>query len=115
MHEPSPANTSEASPAATDVSRAWFSATIVEFARTSSDEIIGRLTRNCGFPVRPTDRASWLCQIEILRSSLVGRTGTLMMEFAIPRMGRRIDVVLLIGPVVFAIEFKVGQSAFERS
>ncbi len=37
------------------------------------------------------------------------------MEFAIPRMGRRIDVVLLIGPVAFAIEFKVGESVFERS
>lgn len=30
-------------------------------------------------------------------------------------MGRRIDAVLLIGPVVFVIEFKVGESAFERA
>ncbi len=37
------------------------------------------------------------------------------MEFSIPRMGRRIDVVLLIGPVVFAVEFKVGDTAYERS
>lgn len=29
-------------------------------------------------------------------------------------MGRRIDAVLLIGPVVFVIEFKVGERAFER-
>jgi hypothetical protein len=30
-------------------------------------------------------------------------------------MGRRIDAVLLIGPVVFVIEFKVGESAFDRA
>ena len=30
-------------------------------------------------------------------------------------MGRRIDTVLLIGPVVFAIEFKVGDASFDRA
>jgi len=30
-------------------------------------------------------------------------------------MGRRIDVVLIIGPVIFANEFKVGEKAFDRS
>jgi hypothetical protein len=36
-------------------------------------------------------------------------------EFNIPRMGRRIDVVLTIGPLVFAIEFKVGETVFDRA
>src|SRR5438105_4323251 len=30
-------------------------------------------------------------------------------------MGRRIDVALVIGPVIFAIEFKVGEKVFDRS
>ena len=30
-------------------------------------------------------------------------------------MGRRIDVVLVIGPVIFAVEFKVGEKTFDRS
>jgi hypothetical protein len=30
-------------------------------------------------------------------------------------MGKRIDVVLLIGPVIFVIEFKVGENAFSSS
>ena len=30
-------------------------------------------------------------------------------------MGRRIDVVLVIGSVIFAVEFKVGEKAFDRS
>jgi len=37
------------------------------------------------------------------------------LEFNIPRMGRRIDAVLVVGPVVFVIEFKVGESNFERA
>jgi hypothetical protein len=30
-------------------------------------------------------------------------------------MGRRIDVVLVVGPVVFAIEFKVGEKTLDRA
>lgn len=30
-------------------------------------------------------------------------------------MGKRIDIVLLIGPVIFALEFKVGESHFTSS
>ena len=37
------------------------------------------------------------------------------MEFSIPRMGRRIDAVLLIGPIVFVVEFKVGEVDFDRA
>jgi hypothetical protein len=37
------------------------------------------------------------------------------LEFNIPRMGSRVDAVLLIGPVVFVVEFKVGEAAFDRA
>ncbi len=39
----------------------------------------------------------------------------MFLEFSIPRMGRRVDAVLLIGPVVFVIEFKVGERVFDRA
>src|SRR5262249_34662721 len=42
-------------------------------------------------------------------------TGTILFEFSIPRMGRRIDAVVLTGPIVFVLEFKVGASSFERA
>ena len=54
-------------------------------------------------------------QIGFLKEHLVGLTGALFLEFNIPRMGRRIDAVLLVGPVVFVIEFKVGESEFDRA
>jgi hypothetical protein len=56
-----------------------------------------------------------MAQIQFLRSQLNGLSGSLFFEFNIPRMGRRIDVVLLVGPVVFVVEFKVGEKAYDRS
>jgi len=38
--------------------------------------------------------------------------GSIFFEYSIPRMGRRIDVVLLIGSTIFVLEFKVGEKEF---
>ena len=51
----------------------------------------------------------------MLQAQLGGLTGLLFMEFSIPRMGRRIDVVLLTKCIVFVVEFKVGYTVFERA
>ena len=56
-----------------------------------------------------------MAEIGFLREQLIGLTGVLFLEFNIPRMGRRIDTVLVVGPVVFVIEFKVGESNFDRA
>jgi hypothetical protein len=104
------------SPRVTSVSsRAWYSAPVGDFLQTQPDTIVGRLARNSDFPLLPTQKDAWLEQIGFLQDRLVGLTGALFLEFNIPRMGRRIDAVLLLGPVVFVIEFKVGQSVFERA
>src|SRR5579872_1236638 len=95
-------------------SRAWYSASITEFLHTDSDTIVGRLTTNSDFAVLPEQRDAWLFEIRLLQDRLVGLAGSLFMEFSIPRMGRRIDAVLLTGPIVFVIEFKVGDNAFDR-
>ncbi len=56
-----------------------------------------------------------ISQISILQECLSGLSGAIFLEFNIPRMGRRIDAVLLVGPVVFVVEFKVGVSAFDSA
>ena len=96
-------------------SRAWYGASIAEFLQTQPDTILGQLVRNSAFSLLPTQKDAWLTQIDLLQDRLVGLSGSLFLEFNIPRMGRRIDAVLLIGPVVFVIEFKVGESEFERA
>jgi hypothetical protein len=96
-------------------SRAWFSASISDFLQTQPDAVVGRLATNSDFTLLLTQKDAWLAQIGFLQAHLVGLSGSLFLEFNIPRMGRRIDTVLLIGPVVFVIEFKMGESAFERA
>ena len=95
--------------------RAWYNATISDFLQTESDAILGRLTANSSFAVMPTQRDAWLEQFDILRSCFRGLSGSLFLEFNIPRMGRRLDAAILIGPIVFAVEFKVGEKTFDRS
>jgi len=97
------------------LSRAWYGASVSEFLQTQPDTIVGRLTKNSDFALLPTQKDAWLVEISFLQACLVDLTGSLFLEFNIPRMGRRIDAVLLIGPVVFVIEFKVGESEFERA
>ena len=95
--------------------RAWYGASISDFLKSHPDAVLGRLTASCDFALIPTQRDAWMAQIEFLRSHVAGLSGSLFLEFNIPRMGRRIDAVLLIGPVVFAIEFKVGEKTFDRA
>ena len=105
----------ETTPSTGKISRAWYGASIDEFLETHSDIVIGQLLRNGNFAVLPTQRDAWLVQISLLKASLIGLSGSLFLEFNIPRMGRRIDAVLLIGPLVFVIEFKTGDTLFERA
>ena len=58
---------------------------------------------------------SWEQQIPILKNALSGFEGEIFFEFAIPRMGKRVDSLLIIKNVVFVIEFKVGESHFLNS
>lgn len=77
--------------------------------------VIGSLTQNSDSPIVPAQREAWLSEIEILRSQVRGLEGWIFFEFNIPRMGRRVDVILVTGPIVFALEFKVGEKSFERA
>jgi hypothetical protein len=98
-----------------NASRAWYGATIVEFLQTQPALIFAQLASNGEFSLLTTQKDAWLMQIGFLQSHLVGLVGSLFLEFNIPRMGRRIDAVLLIGTVVLVIEFKVGETAFDRA
>jgi hypothetical protein len=57
-------------------------------------------------------RQAWEEEIEILSGVLRGLAGTILLEFAVPRLGSRIDAVLISGPTVFPIEFKCGERQF---
>lgn len=93
--------------------RDYYSDSIANFLNTSPNEILGQLVKSSGgFAVEPTQRDAWLEEIRILKHVLADLQGSIYFEYAIPRMGKRIDVVLLIGSVIFVLEFKVGETEF---
>jgi len=96
--------------------RAYYSASITDFLAASQNEILGLLIQQSGgSATEHTQRDAWLKEIEILKPVLANHIGRIYFEYAIPRMGKRIDVVLLVGPVIFVLEFKVGESHFTLS
>ncbi len=102
------------------MNRAYYSDTIAQFLDKPPDEILGQLTRGSGadgWAVEPTQNDAWREQIALLKVILVPYRdeGAVYFEFAIPRLGSRIDVVALIRSVLFVIEFKVGDEHFKSS
>ncbi|MEZ4333067.1 MAG: DUF2075 domain-containing protein [Myxococcota bacterium] len=104
------------SPASSFLSnRAWYEASISEFLGASGDSIIGRMSRTNPLPTDPEQVEAWEVQIELLKEWLKDIAGSIYIEFAIPRMGRRVDTILLMSGLVLVIEFKVGATTFDRS
>ena len=95
-------------------SSVFYAARIDDFVAAAPEGILGVLASNTTFSVDANQRDAWLGQIHILRSTLVGVQGTILFEFIVPRIGSRIDVVLISGPVIFVIEFKVGEKDINR-
>ncbi len=69
--------------------------------------------------VEMTQRNAWDHQICIMKSFSLPENlvsgARIYFELTVPRLGRRADVVLIIRHIMFILEFKVGESAFNRS
>jgi len=94
------------------IKREYYSDSIANFLKATTEEILGKLAFNSDYSLEQTQRSAWISEIKILREVLKSYEGSIYFEYSIPRMGRRIDVVLLIGPVIFVLEFKVGEREF---
>jgi len=97
--------------------REYYSDAIAAFFEKSPREILGELVQSggvAGASIETTQTDAWLEQISILKSSLSAYrdSGKLYFEYSIPRLGKRIDVVAIIGPAIFVLEFKVGEKEF---
>jgi Uncharacterized conserved protein (DUF2075) len=93
--------------------RAYYSATISNFLAATPNEIVGTLLTNSGgSATEHTQRDAWLEQISVLKNVLQNRDGRIYFEYSIPRMGTRVDTIILIESVLFVLEFKVGESEF---
>ncbi len=92
--------------------RDFYADSIAQFLASAPNQILGELARNNIFSLEQTQRDAWLVEILILQKALAKFDGKIYFEYSIPRMGRRIDVLLLIGAIIFVLEFKVGEKEF---
>ena len=72
--------------------------------------IVGRLTVASPHDVDNETKSSWIDEIEVMKSflSTYSDRGSVFFEYSIPRMGRRVDIILIIDGLVFILEFKTG-------
>ncbi len=95
--------------------RAYYSATIQKFLHEPDESILGRLVQGDSMSVEATQRDAWLMQLKVLKLVLADHVeGSVYFEYVIPRLGKRIDAIVLLGAVVFVLEFKVGEAHFTR-
>ena len=97
----------------TQTGKAYYCNSIPGFIRDTSSTIIGQLVRH-SFEVNKEQSDAWENQISGLQSRLeeCGIEGDIIFEYDIVRLGKRIDVILLIRHMVFSLEFKNGKTAF---
>lgn len=107
--------TFDALPAA-ELRRAYYAASIPGFLASDEESVLGALTAASEFSVDVLQRNAWQEEIRLLRRALPALgPGEVFLEFVVPRLGKRIDAVLLLRGVVFVLEFKTGAAAFLRA
>ena len=95
--------------------RFFYQNNITGFLADSEDTILGALARNNSFDLVDLQRNAWLYEITFLKNLLCNESsGHIIFEYSIPRLGKRIDAVLLLHGIVFVLEFKVGAKEYLR-
>ena len=95
--------------------RAYYSNNIQDFLLDSDSSILGELTANhSNRSLEELQVNAWRKQITILKNQLSEFDGQIYFEFAIPRMGKLVDNIVIINNIAFIIEFKVGDGGYEK-
>ena len=100
------------------MARCLYNSDFAAFLYTDSASIYRILDDNYHGEALTTTRDAWKAEIEIMKnvvSGLSDANGQIIFEYDIPRLGKRIDVVLLYRGIVFCLEFKVGESKILES
>ncbi len=97
------------------INRYFYRSTLSEFVNDSVDEIFGKMSRADELDTASTQKYAWEQEIQIMKKVLqpyAHEWAEILFEYTIPRLGKRIDVVVLLRERVFVIEFKAGESEF---
>ena len=96
--------------------RDYYNDTIANFIKTNNNEIFGNITKNDQFAAGDLQKNTWIKQIQIMKECLCNfKTGHIIFEYTVPRIGSRIDNVFIYKGIIFIFEFKVGESLFRKN
>jgi hypothetical protein len=97
------------------LSSAYYCATVQEFVSADPAYIAGKLVTSQGHNVELEQLRAWEEEIAILAPALKDIPGTIYLEFDVPRLASRIDAVLVGGPAILVIEFKIGETRYRTA
>ena len=97
--------------------RYYYSSAISEFIGEEETSIVGKLTGSSQHDINKKTSSSWKEEINSLKEALKDYSGrgSIYREYNIPRMGRRVDAIVLIDGIVFILEYKTGRQTFNQS
>ena len=93
--------------------RCLYNSSFEKFNNEAESSVFGVLCDNYHGDALTTTREAWKSEISIMKcvlSQYRDSNGQIIFEYDIPRLGKRIDVVLLLEGIIFCLEFKVGES-----
>ncbi|MBP7435789.1 MAG: DUF2075 domain-containing protein [Bacteroidales bacterium] len=93
--------------------RCLYNKSFVDFYNEDNNSIFGKLCDNYHGEVSTPTREAWKEEISIVKNLIkpfINEDGQVIFEYDIPRLGKRIDVVLLFRGIIFCLEFKVGET-----
>lgn len=92
--------------------RCLYKSDFKSFIEADPYSVLGRIHDAFHGQALTTTEEAWFGEIQLLQKVLLpwkDEDAEIIFEYDIPRLGKRIDVVLLLRGIIFCLEFKVGQ------
>jgi len=103
-------------PVSGSIPHAYFGSSIQDLFAFDKEKILGGIvTKAKEFDITGLQEEAWEDEIDILKECLVSfseNEGYVAFEYSIPRMGKRVDAILILNSHVIVLEFKVGEKKY---
>lgn len=96
--------------------RSFYSNTIQGFLDEEAYTILGKMADSNPYDLTEMQKYAWSEEISILKNQLCDyASGRILLEYTIPRMGKRVDAVILYKGLVTLLEFKAGDDEYRKA
>ena len=97
------------------MNRAYYANSICDFCIEDENSIYGKISAGYDLNKLTIQQSNaWQSQIKILKQTILDFNGRVYFEFTIPRMGKRVDNILIIDNCIFVLEFKIGSNVYDK-